>query len=122
MRTQTAPVPFRIPAQPTPVDLVAKYFRALGDPTRLRLLEELEAINELAVGDFVARLGVSQPQVSKHLACLKWCGFVSSRREHRTVYYRLADARVSSLIELGRALLEDNAEHVAACGRIDGGC
>lgn len=120
MMTAATAAPFRIPAQPAPVDLLAKYFRALGDPTRLRLLEELEATNELAVGEFVARLGISQPQVSKHLACLKWCGFVTSRREHRTVYYRLADVRVSTLIALGRALLADNAEHVAACGRVDG--
>lgn len=43
-------------------------------------------------------------------------------RDGRVVRYRLADQRVSQLLELGRALLADNAEHVAACGRIGGGC
>jgi DNA-binding transcriptional ArsR family regulator len=113
--------PFRVPEAPAPTELVAKYFRALGDPTRLRLVEALESEYELSVGDLVARLALPQPKVSKHLACLRWCGFVVTRREHRTVLYRLADERVSEVLELGRALLADNTEHVAACGTIDRG-
>jgi DNA-binding transcriptional ArsR family regulator len=110
--------PFRIAESPAPVDLLGKYFRALGDPTRLRLLELIAGSEEISVGELVERLGVPQPQVSKHLGCLRWCGFVLTRREHRTVYYRLADQRVSELLGIGRALLGDNAEHVAACGVI----
>jgi DNA-binding transcriptional ArsR family regulator len=113
--------PFRIPEAPAPTELVAKYFRALGDPTRLRLLEALASGDEQSVGDLVARLDLPQPQVSKHLACLRWCGFVATRREHRRVLYRLADERVGEVLELGRALLAANAEHVEACGAIDGG-
>jgi len=113
--------PFRIEQQPAPLDLVAKYFRALGDPTRLRLIAELEE-EELSVGELAHRLGLPQPKVSKHLACLRWCGFVLTRREHRTVYYRVADERVAEVLALGRALLADNAEHVAACSTVDGRC
>jgi hypothetical protein len=54
-----------------------------------------------------------------HLACLRWCGFVEARREHRTVYNRVADKRVLKMLALAQALLDDNAEHVAACCRID---
>jgi DNA-binding transcriptional ArsR family regulator len=111
--------PFRIKETPTPVELLAKYFRALGDLTRLRLLELLED-GEASVGELVERLDAPQPQVSKHLACLRWCGFVLTRREHRTVYYRLADRRVSEVLALGRGLLAGNAEHVAACRAVDG--
>jgi len=68
----------------------------------------------------VEALGAPQPKVSNHLACLRWCGFVDSRREHRTVHYRLADERVAGLLELGKELLRDNAEHVAACRTVDG--
>ena len=68
----------------------------------------------------VDELGVAQPKVSNHLACLRWCGFVQTRREHRTVYYRLADQRVREIIELARGLLSENADHVAACRRVDG--
>ena len=112
--------PFVLPAAPAEPDLVAKYFRGLGDPTRLRILELLEEHGELSVGDLVEQLGQSQPKVSNHLACLRWCGFVLARREHPAVYYRVADDRVGQLLALGRALLADNAEHVAACRRIDG--
>jgi ArsR family transcriptional regulator, cadmium/lead-responsive transcriptional repressor len=119
--TVAATAPFRIDESPAPIDLVAKYFRALGDPTRLKLLELLED-GEASVGDLVERLDLPQPHVSKHLACLRWCGFVVTRREHRTVYYRVADPRVSEVLALGRALLADNAEHVAACRTVDGRC
>src|SRR5205814_8022727 len=114
--------PFRLPEAPAETDLVAKYFRGLGDPIRLRILELLRAEGELTVGQLVERLRIAQPKVSNHLACLRWCGFVEARREHRTVFYRLADERVSALVELGHALLADNAEHVAACRRIDAPC
>ena len=123
MASVVGTAPFRLPAALLPTDLVAKYFRGLGDPTRVRILELLRSDGELTVGELVTRLGLPQPKVSNHLACLRWCGFVHTRREHPTVYYRVADERVTQLLELGRALLADNAEHVAACRRIDGpGC
>jgi ArsR family transcriptional regulator, cadmium/lead-responsive transcriptional repressor len=110
--------PFRLPASPSHSDMVAKYFRALGDPTRLRILGLLQADGELSAGDLTRRLGQPQPKVSNHLACLRWCGFVATRRDHRVIYYRLADQRVATLLELAGGLLADNAEHVAACCRI----
>ena len=113
--------PFAISEAPSETELVAKYFRALGDPTRLRILELLAAA-ELSVGEIVDRLELPQPKVSNHLACLRWCGFVASRREHRVVHYRLADERVVRAIDLARGLLADSADRIAACDRIDGGC
>ena len=110
--------PFRLPAAPARTDLVAKYFRALGDPTRLRILQLLRAEGELSAGELTRRLGQPQPRVSNHLACLRWCGFVDTRRDHRVVYYRLADDRVAALLELADGLLASNADHVAACCRI----
>ena len=118
----TARAPFALPERPTEPELVAKYFRALGDPTRVRILELLGEHGELSVSELVDRLAQSQPKVSNHLACLRWCGFVHTRRDHPTVHYRVADQRVTQLLALGRALLADNAEHVAACRRIDGAC
>jgi DNA-binding transcriptional ArsR family regulator len=116
----TVRAPFALSETPTAPELVGKYFRALGDPTRVRILELLAEHGELSVTGLVDRLGQSQPKVSNHLACLRWCGFVDTRRDHPTVYYRVADERVTELLALGRALLADNAEHVAACRRIDG--
>jgi DNA-binding transcriptional ArsR family regulator len=111
--------PFRLPTSPGASDLVAKYFRGLGDPLRVRILELLRAEGELSVGEIVERVGEPQPKVSNHLACLRWCGFVAARRNHRTVLNRVADERVVEMLDLAQALLADNAEHVAACCRID---
>jgi len=108
-------VPFRLPEAPVATDLVAKYFRGLGDPTRLRILELLQDEDELTVGELVARLGLPQAKVSSHLACLRWCGFVEARREGRIVYSRITDERVKQMLELAHGLLADNAEHIAAC-------
>ena len=119
MEAALANAPFRLPAAPAETDLIAKYFRVLGDPTRLRILELL-AHQERSVGELVELLGEAQTKVSNHLACLRWCGFVTTRREHRSIHYRLADERVTTVLELGRALLQDNADHVAACRRVGG--
>jgi len=113
------PAPFRLPDAPARTDLVAKYFRGLGDPIRLRILQLLREEGELTVGELVERLCMAQPKVSNHLACLRWCGFVEARREHRAVYNRIADERVAEIVDLANALLEDNEEHIAACCRID---
>ena len=121
MSTAIADSPFEISSAPTESELVAKYFRVFADPSRLRILEALEVEGELSVGDLVERLGLPQPSVSNHLACLRWCGFVAARREHRTVYNRIADRKVSRVIALARELLANNADHVAACKRVDGG-
>ena len=67
----------------------------------------------------VKRLGLPQPQVSNHLACLRWCGFIEARREGRTVHNRIADPRVAAILELAQSLLADNAEHVASCCQIE---
>src|SRR5919198_4179688 len=112
MSTAIADAPFEISSVPTEAELLAKYFRVFADPSRLRILELLEAKGELSVGELVDRLHLPQPSVSNHLACLRWCGFLATRREHPTVLYRVADDRVTGLVALGRALLADNAEHV----------
>ena len=113
--------PFTLADEPSRGELLAKYFRGLGDPTRLRILRQLEDEGELPAGEIVRRLGLPQATISTHLGCLRWCGFVATRREQRSVIYRIADTRVGELVALAEALLDGNAEHVACCGTIDGG-
>lgn len=110
--------PFLLPAAPTEPDLLAKYFTVLSDATRVRILQLLADRSELSVSDMMEALGQAQSKVSNHLACLRWCGFVKTRREHRTVFYRVADDRVLEIMRLARALLAENAEHVACCERV----
>src|SRR5260370_32907088 len=78
--------PFRLPVSLRRSDLVAKYFRGLGDQTRVRILELLRDEGELTVGELVERLEVPQPKVSDHLAWLRWVGVGQARREARTPF------------------------------------
>lgn len=118
MSSVVGSAPLVLPAAPTAPDLVAKYFKVLSDPTRVRVLELLEDGRELSVSELMTALGQPQSKVSNHLACLRWCGFVQTRREHRVVFYRVTDGRVLQVIALARALLAESAEHVAACPRV----
>ncbi len=106
-----------LPVEATMVDTVAKFFRALGDPTRLRLLEFLLR-DEHTVSECIAHVGLSQGRVSVHLACLADCGYVACRRAGRNAFYRVADPRVADLVVLAHALAADNACALAECQRI----
>ncbi|MGQ0773773.1 MAG: ArsR/SmtB family transcription factor [Pseudonocardiales bacterium] len=99
-------------------DVVAKFFRALGDPTRLRLVEFL-LDGERTVSDCVSHAGLSQGRVSVHLACLADCGYIQARRDGRWCYYQVTDPRVADLVVLARSLVADNCAAVSACERID---
>src|SRR5262245_44062920 len=94
--------------------LTAKFFRAFGDPSRVRIMQLLRE-KDRNVSELVELLGSPQGRVSSHLACLRWCGFMDSYRVGKNVYYRIADQRVKQLLQLARSLLVDNAESVAAC-------
>jgi DNA-binding transcriptional ArsR family regulator len=107
-----------LPAAEGGVELVAKFFRALGDPARLRLLEYLLDA-EHTVTECTDRVGLSQGRVSAHLACLAGCGYVQVRRSGRFAYYRVADLRVADLVVLARSLAADNAAALSDCVRID---
>jgi len=114
-----ANAPFTLTDSPSRNELLAKYFRGLGDPTRLRIVRLLGERGELSAGEIVVELGLPQATVSTHLGCLRWCGFVTTRRAQRSVIYRTADSRVSEMVALADALLDGNAEHVACCQTID---
>ncbi len=97
------------------VELLAKFFRGLGDPTRLQIIEILLEEGEQNVSQLVERVGGLQGRISSHLMCLRWCGFVTTERRGRYVYYRVSDERVAELVRLGRHLLLENAQQVLAC-------
>ncbi|NUQ97433.1 MAG: winged helix-turn-helix transcriptional regulator [Streptomyces sp.] len=101
----------------THLDTVARFFRALSDPTRLRLLEFILA-GERTSADCVEHVGISQPRVSVHLSCLVDCGYVTARRDGRKLRYAVGDPRVVDLVVLARALAADNAAALDCCPRI----
>ena len=67
---------------------IERFFQALGDKTRLRLLN-LMGEQEICVCYFVEVLGAPQPKVSRHLAYLRSAGIVASRREGKWMHYRI---------------------------------
>ncbi len=87
------------------VVLVAERFKALADPGRVRLLNALRN-GERSVGDLVNATGLTQANVSKHLALLHQLGFVARQRDGLHTYYRLADREVLKLCDV-------------MCGRIE---
>ncbi len=95
----------------------ARFFRVLGDATRLRILELLLA-GPRTVSELTAAVGAPRARVSNHLACLRWCGFAQAERRGRQVLYRAADPRLAELLTAARPLIEDNAAHLASCQRI----
>lgn len=100
-------------------ELLARLFRAMGDATRLRVIELLLEHGELHQAEIVRRLGVGQSRVSEHLGCLVWCGFVQRREEGRRALYRVTDRRVRSLLTQARRFLDHNEAQIACCRRID---
>ncbi len=96
------------------VEVAAKFFRGLGDPTRLRIVQLLLE-GDKNVGELVELTGVPQGRVSTHLACLRWCGYVCAERAGRNVYYRVADPRVRELVALAQQIIADNASHISCC-------
>ncbi len=110
------------PTQDIALGLKAKLFRGFADPSRLAIVEALRD-GERTVSAIVLRTGLSQPNTSTHLACLKDCGLVTSRQEGRRVYYRLADPRMEDVLRTVEAVLADVAGQVYACARfhVEGG-
>ncbi len=110
-------VPSTPVAEPAGLRATARYFRVLGDPTRLAILG---ALREGPCSASVLARGVMVPQsrVSNHLACLRWCEFVVAQRRGRQVLYELADTGVCELVEAARRLAAGRAEHLESCERI----
>ena len=82
-------------------------FRALADPTRLRLLN-LIADREICVCFLVEILRIGQPKVSRHLAYLRRAGIVESRREGKWMHYRLVAPRDDA----ARSILQETLKHL----------
>jgi DNA-binding transcriptional ArsR family regulator len=102
---------------PAEADLTARFFRTLGDPTRVRILHFLlvAPLGELRVSDLITLLDAPQSRVSTHLGCLRWCGLVTAQRVGKEQWYRLADPRIRDLLLLGESLLHDHAAAIASC-------
>lgn len=87
--------------RPIPMDLaemIAERLRVIGDPNRIRILDQLRD-GELSVTELTERLGISQQNASKHLGVLHNAGIVSRRKEGTSSLYEVSDQGVYDLCE-----------------------
>ncbi|GAC1476387.1 MAG: metalloregulator ArsR/SmtB family transcription factor [Candidatus Dormibacteraceae bacterium] len=102
---------------PTETTAAARFFRVLGDPTRLKILELLGQ-GELTVGELVSAVRQPQPRISTHLACLRHCGFVNTERRGKEVVYRLALNGLDGIMDRAAEAITPITERLASCSRI----
>lgn len=79
---------------------LADRFRLLGDPGRLRMIYALLEAGEMCVCDLAASVGASESATSHQLRQLRLAGLVRSRKDGRTVYYRVDDTHVRLLLDV----------------------
>ena len=75
----------------------AGVFRALADPTRRQILQDLRA-GELAAGEIAGRFTISGPSISRHLSILKAAGLVTERRDANRILYSLVEDRLANCV------------------------
>jgi len=76
---------------------VSKAFRALADPTRRQILQELKA-GELSAGQIASFFPISGPSISRHLSILKNAELVSERRDGNRILYRLEPEQIAGTL------------------------
>jgi DNA-binding transcriptional ArsR family regulator len=91
------------------LELVAARFKAMGEPLRLRILQQLES-GECSVSALAESVGSTQPNVSKHLKVLQDAGLLKRRQQGNTVYYAISDPMVIELCEMVCSRLNDRLE------------
>ena len=101
--------------EPGAVTAAACLFHGLSDPSRLTILQHLLA-GEHRVVDLVGHLGLAQSTVSKHLACLRDCGLVTSRPQGRATLWSLThESEVLALLGVAERLLALTGDAVTLC-------
>ncbi|AOS63481.1 ArsR/SmtB family transcription factor [Actinoalloteichus hymeniacidonis] len=84
--------------------LKAEFFKTLGHPVRIRVLELLSR-REHAVGEMLSEIGIEPAGLSQQLAVLRRAGLVETRREGSAVYYSLTSPQVAELMAVARTIL-----------------
>jgi len=97
-----------------PENPAAELFQVLASPIRLAAVQLLLE-GERTVSELMSELNVAQSRLSNHLACLRNCGVVQTRRHGNFIYYAVADRRVADLVRIGEELAAANADELAHC-------
>ena len=115
MTTSAAAVSERVEVETAALTAAACLFHGFSDPSRLAILRHL-ALGEHRVIDLTAHLGLAQSTVSKHLACLRDCGLVTSRPQGRASMFSLSHPEaLIDLLASAERLLDLTGDSVALC-------
>jgi ArsR family transcriptional regulator len=98
----------------TSAELIARRFRVLSEPMRLRILNFLRRSEEASVGELAAALETSQQNVSKHLAALHAEGFVERRKQGTSSLHSIADPAVFDVCDAITSGIEARLEEMEA--------
>lgn len=107
-----------VTTMPPITTLRAELLHGLSDPSRQRILDAI-GDEPRRVVDIVAATGLSQPNVSKHLRCLRGCGLVTSEKRGREMHYRLADG-LGDLLAALDGFAERVGPQMACCQLTEG--
>ncbi len=83
----------------------AEFFRALGRPVRVPVLEQLRAHQEMSGGDLQAALQIESGGASQHLSAMRHHGLLAARRQGTSAFYRVRDPRTFQLLGIARQIL-----------------
>jgi ArsR family transcriptional regulator len=89
------------------MDEFIKVFKALGEPTRLRILKIL-AENEMCVCEIEKVLEMTQPRISQHLKVLKHAQLVHERKEGRWSYFSVNAAKISEVFDAFKGFMKES--------------
>jgi ArsR family transcriptional regulator len=112
MAATTKRTPVTGPAQPIH-QVKAEFFRTLGHPARVRVLELLKG-GEMTVGQLQAELGIDSSGASQHLAAMRRQGILEARKEGTSVHYSVRDPRIFQMLESARQVIGSHLEEANA--------
>lgn len=92
-------------------DLESEFFKALGHPIRIKILNVLKEQN-CCVSDMTKHIKEAQPQVSRHLSALRQAGIVIFEKKGTSVCYRVKNKDIFRLLDISRALIKDQNEKI----------
>ncbi|WOV86515.1 metalloregulator ArsR/SmtB family transcription factor [Sporosarcina oncorhynchi] len=98
----------------TDLDLKVKFLRAIGDKTRVQILDFIKD-EEKTVSQIVEGIDGNQSNISQHLACLRGCGIIVGRQEGKYVYYGLRNQEIKELLSTFDNVLSQIENDVACC-------
>jgi DNA-binding transcriptional ArsR family regulator len=102
-----------VTATPPIYQLKAEFFKTLGHPARIRILEILRD-GEASVSELIPQVGLEPSHLSQQLGVLRRAGVVSGRKEGVSVRYSVADPRIFELLETARSILSASLKETSS--------